>query len=812
MRVLKFGGSSVVNAEKILRVKEIVERKECDTVVVVSAFGGVTDKLSEISRMACTGDIAYKEELLHTETRHLQTIDKLHPNDKSKREEIAMKTKILLKELNDFLHGVFLIHELTEKTLDYILSFGERLSATIISSVIEEAYFADARKFILADENYGKAKVDFETTNLLIRQYFTQSKGIPVVPGFIANNHAGITTTLGRGGSDYTAAILASALQVEMLEIWTDVNGFMTADPRKVKKAYSIERLSYAEAMELSHFGAKVIYTPTVQPAYKAGIPIVIKNTLNPQNAGTTISMEAINGKQNQIKGISSIDKVSLITVHGSGLVGTRGLSMRLFGALAQAGVNIILISQASSEYSISLAISPEDVPKAQKAIQDEFEAEIEYWKNIKIKIEDGLSILAIVGENMKNTPGVAANLFNSLGRNGVNVVAIAQGSSELNISAVIPERSLKKALNVVHEGFFLSDYIDLHLFQIGIGTVGSDLLKQIESQQEMLLKEHKLKINLVGLANSKKMIFNEEGIDINNFREQLNESKTKSDIGLFVKKMSEMNLRNSVFIDCTASKEISEKYKQVLNAYISVVAANKIACSSEYKHYEALKNISIKKGKKFLYEANVGAGLPIIKTINDLIKSGDKILKLEAVLSGTLNFIFNTISENVPLSEAIRLAKEKGFSEPDPREDLCGIDVLRKLLILARESGYKIEMNEIENIPFLPEKYLNTESLDEFWEQITALDNDFEQKRKKSAAENKRWRYVATLENGKAKIQLMEIGSQHPFFQLAGSDNIILIWTERYKKQPLQIKGAGAGAAVTASGVFADIISIVNI
>lgn len=811
MRVLKFGGSSVANSSKIKEVKKIIKNHPEDKkIVVVSALGNTTDHLVQAGKLACEGNIAYKKIINEIRQLHTETVNQLLKE--TDKDSALQETDKFLISLEQFLNGIFLIKEASAKSLDYVLSFGERLSANIMSKTIDNACYIDCRDCIKTDNTFGSAKVDFDLSAPLVTATFQSVEKTPVVPGFIASTAQNETSTLGRGGSDFTAAILASILEVEALEIWTDVDGFMTADPRKVKKAFPISSLSYAETMELSHFGASVIYTPTVQPVYQKNIPVIIKNTLNPSAKGTLIVDKSSNGAQNPIKGISSIDNIALLTVQGSGLIGVTGTSRRLFSALASQDVNIVLISQASSEYSISFAVSPEDKEKAVQAIKQEFEIEMVHKNIIHINIEENLSIVAIVGENMKKTPGISAKLFNSLGRNGINVIAIAQGSSELNISIVIDCKSLKKALNVIHEEFFLSDYIQLNLFQVGFGTVGGDLLSQINQQQEKLLNDHGLKINVAGIADIDSMIFNEEGINLDTYSQALKNDGEKSDLQKFVDKMKEMNLRNSVFIDCTASKAVSALYKQVLNSYISVVVANKIACSSGYSLYEDLKKISLKRGVKFLYETNVGAGLPVIKTIGELIKSGDKIVKLEAVLSGTLNFIFNELSEEIPMSKAIKMALEKGYSEPDPRIDLSGIDVLRKILILSRESGYKLEQSDILTKPFLPDEYLQTKSLEEFWNIIPNVDAEFEEKREKLSAENKRWRYVAKLENGTGSIQLMEVDSKHPFYYLEGSDNIVSITTERYIEQPMIIKGAGAGAAVTATGVFADIIRVVNI
>lgn len=809
MKVLKFGGSSVGSVERIKDVKKIVEDQNEQCIVVVSAFKGITDQLIRLSTLASTRDEIYKTELQEIEKRHLEVVDNLVPRDSKKY--VAAKVKNLITDLDDILHGVFLLKELSLKTQDYILSFGERLSSFIISKIIKDAEFVDSREVIKTDRNFSSAKVDFKSTNELTKKRFKDFQKTALMPGFIATSENDETTTLGRGGSDYTAAILAAALNVSQLEIWTDVDGFMTADPRKVEKAYPINHLTYSEAMELSHFGAKVVYTPTIQPVYQRNIPVIIKNTFNPKAEGTTISNKADTEMVSPIKGISSIDEIDLLTLTGAGMVGVMGTSMRLFGCLAKQKVNIILITQASSEYSISFAINPKDTAKAKNAIENEFNKEIEYHKVISLEIEKNLSIIAIVGEKMKNTPGISANLFRSLALNGISVIATAQGSSELNISVVVKNAGLKRALNAIHEGFFLSRLKELHLFLVGIGTVGGNLIEQIKSQKNKLEKDSKLKINISGIANSRKMLLDKEGIDLANYKTTLEKNGTKSDIKEFTGKIADFNIRNSVFVDCTANEDVAGTYFDLLNSYVSVVTANKIASSSDYCHYKSLKYTAQKKGVKYIFETNVGAGLPIINTINDLVKSGDRIIKLEAVLSGTLNFIFNVLSNEVPLSKAIMLAKEKGYSEPDPRIDLSGTDVVRKILILSRESGYEIEAKDVEIIPFLPKECFEG-SLDDFWKKVENYNDEFETKRQKLENENKRWRFVAKLTDGKAGIELVEVDHHHPAYNLEGSNNILILTTERYKEFPMIIKGYGAGAEVTAAGVFADIIRIANI
>ena len=808
MKVLKFGGSSIGSAEIITEVLKLLRRESYPLVVVVSAFKEITELIIKASTSASLKNDAYIDEVNEIKKRHYDIIRNLVPE--TKRENVELFVNKMLDDFSELLYGVNILGDLTPKTLDHLLSFGERLSSYILANIIDNAKCIDMRNFIRTDSSFGKAQVDFETTNYLITEALDGIQGVAIVPGFIAANKNGDITTLGRGGSDYTAAIIASAIDAEVLEIWTDVDGFMTADPKKVSKAYSIESLTYAEAMELSHFGAKVIYAPTLFPAYKKKIPIWIKNTFNLSARGTLISTGQEDKGRSPIKGISSIDKVDLISLLGSGLPGVAGISMRLFSALASRNISVILITQASSEFSISIAISPADTEKAVEAINSEFHTEVMYKKSIDVQVEKDLSVIAIVGERMKNTPGISATLFTALGRNGISVIATAQGSSELNISVVIKQENLRKALNVIHEGFFLSNIKTLHLFIAGTGTVGKDLLDQIRRQQDNLIKELNLKINVIGIINSRKMLLQDSGIDLSSYRETLSHSEPSSHKA-FLKKISELNMRNSVFVDCTASQEVAHLYNELFNIYVSVVTANKIACSSEFSLYKELKQKARDKGVKFIYETNVGAGLPIINTINDLIRSGDRILKLEAVLSGTLNFIFNSLSENISFSTAVRLAKEKGFAEPDPRMDLSGTDVMRKLVILSRESGYPLEICDIQMKSFLPESCFDG-TIEKFWDELQKLDAAFEERRKLLLKQGKRLRFVATLDNGEAYIELKEIEQEHPAYELADSNNIILIKTERYKEQPMVIRGYGAGAAVTAAGIFADIIRIANV
>ena len=809
MKVLKFGGTSIGSPERIRGVKKIIESQSCPCLIVVSAFQGITDDLKLLSELASNRDDEYEILLEKVILKHIEFTKQLII--KAKQDSVIEDIKNISDDLRETLSGIYLLRELSKHSLDQTLGTGEILSSLILSNVIDDCQLIDARNFIRTDSNFGFANVDFVRTDNLISKGLSGMKKRIIVPGFIASNERGETTTLGRGGSDYTASIFAAALNAEVLEIWTDVDGFMTADPKKVERAYAIESLTYSEAIELSHFGAKVIYTPTLRPVYKKNIPIIVLNTFNPESKGTIISNKSNNNHPSPIKGISSIDHIDLITLQGTGMVGVSGTSMRLFGALARKSINIILITQASSEYSITFAVSPSDSVIASDAINDEFKIEIINNKELKILVEKNLSIIAIVGEKMKNTPGISATLFKSLGRNGINVIATAQGSSELNISVVIKNESLKKALNVIHDGFFLSRFKEMYLFIAGTGLVGTSLMKQLHEQYSTLISEHNLKINLIGVTNSRKMLIDKKGIPLENYREVLKTSGEKGDISVFIQQMTKLNLRNSVFIDCTADEDVASRYEDILSRYVSIVTANKIACSSKQDYYEKLKSIANERGVKFMYETTVGAGLPIIKTINDLVLTGDKILKIEAVLSGTMNFIFNELSPEMPLSNAIRKAREKGYSEPDPRVDLSGTDVVRKIMILAREAGYTIEKEDVIVNKFLPEECFRGD-LNEFFEKVKEYDADFEIKRKELTKQNLKWRFFATMEMGRARVELLTISSEHPSFNLEGSNNIILLTTNRYNELPMVIKGYGAGAEVTAAGVFADLMRVVNV
>lgn len=815
MRVLKFGGSSVAKPERIKGVIEILKgyyTKGEKFTVVFSAFGGVTDQLIKMSELAAKGDDEYLEVFKEFSCRHQKAITELLDGDLQERvlEELKNNHEVL----KNLLHGVFLVREASPRTMDYVLSFGERNSSFIISHILRQeginASYLDARKIIKTDKSFSSAKVDFELTYPKIKEYYEQNPEVHVVTGFIASAKGGLTTTLGRGGSDYTASLLAAGLEADHIEIWTDVNGVLTADPRKVKKAFTIPSMTYAEAMEMSHFGAKVIYPPTLQPALKKKIPIYIKNTFTPEFKGTYIS-ENLDLNGHAVKGISSINNIALLTLSGSGLFGVPGIAARLFNSLAQAGINIILITQGSSEHAISFAVQPAFAAKAKKRVESEFEYEIEKGAVHRVKVENDLSVVAIIGENMRYRPGIAGRLFQALGKNGVNAVAIAQGSSELNISVVIPHADETKALNALHEAFFLSDTKELHLFMVGVGLIGSALINQIEKQSEFLKEKRGLEIKIVGLANTKKMLFDENGIDFSDWKEKLMEAEDKSDISQFVTRMKKLNLSNTIFIDNTASDDITNFYETILDNSISISTPNKIATSSAYLQYQRLKTIANKRGVQFLYETNVGAGLPVITTLNDLINSGDQILKIEGVLSGSLSFIFNSYKEGIKFSDIVKEAKTKGFTEPDPRVDLNGIDVRRKLIILARETGLALEAKDVEIENILPPKVREAKTVEQFFAELEKADDHFEKVRAKAAKENRALRMIASLENGKAKIGLQAVESNHPFFSLSGSDNMIVFTTERYKERPLVVRGPGAGAEVTAAGVFAEIISIGN-
>ena len=836
MKVLKFGGTSVGSVESILNLKKIVEGQDEPVVVVVSALGGITDKLINTSKVAVAGDETYLTSYNEMVERHHQMIDAII-TDTKKKETLLATVDDLLGQLKSIYQGVYLIGDLSEKTSNAIVSYGERISSNIVAALIEDAKWYNSLEFIKTKHKQGRNLFSNSVSNPLILDVFgdfkngTTTHKVCVAGGFISTDSVtGEVTNLGRGGSDYTAAILAAALDAEVLEIWTDVSGFMTADPRVINTAYPIERLSYVEATELCNFGAKVVYPPTIYPVCIKNIPILIKNTFHPEDKGTIItSLDEDEDNGRAIKGISSINNTSLITVSGLSMVGVIGVNRRIFTTLAENGISVFMVSQASSENSTSIGVTDDDADRACEVLNKEFAKEIEMGAMYKMKLERDLATVAIVGENMKHTPGIAGKLFGTLGRNGISVIACAQGASETNISFVVERKSLRKSLNVIHDSFFLSEYQVLNVFLCGVGTVGGSLLEQIASQRQKLMKERNLQINVVGIASGHNAVFDRNGIDleapllspqggktpcgefsIQRLREVLKQAPA-SNIKRLKEEVIGMNIFNSVFVDCTASAEVAGLYEDLLSNNISVVAANKVAASSDYDNYAKLKATARKRGVKYLFETNVGAGLPIINTINDLINSGDKILKLEAVLSGTLNIIFNKISADVPFSETVRLAKEEGYSEPDPRIDLSGKDVVRKLVILSREAGYKMNQEDVEKKLFIPQSFFEG-SLDDFWKNLPSLDAQFEQERKEVEAAHEHWKFVAKLENGKGSVSLQRVGEHHPFYDLEGSNNIILITTERYNQYPMLIQGYGAGAQVTAAGVFADIMSIANI
>ena len=811
MKVLKFGGTSVGSVKSILSVKQIVEKeaKRQSVIVVVSALGGITDQLLRTARMACKGDNGWKASYQQMVERHHSMIDTIF-QDPIDKVELFNQTDALLEQLRSIFFGVNLIQDLSQRTEDVIVSYGERLSSRIVARLIQGSRWFDPFMFIKTTDVGSKHILDSEVTYDLVCQTFHDAPRVAVVPGFIATDcRTGEITNLGRGGSDYTASIIAAALKAEALEIWTDVDGFMTADPKVIKTAYTINELSYVEAMELCNFGAKVIYPPTIYPVCIQHIPIRVRNTFNPSSKGTVIKDE-IKNDQKPIKGISSIKGTSLITVSGLSMVGVIGVNHRIFSTLAKEGVSVFLVAQASSENSTSIGVQDADADKAVDVLNKEFAQEIEDGRMFPMHAESGLATIGIVGENMKHTPGIAGKLFGVLGRSGISVIACAQGASETNISFVIQSKYLRKALNVIHDSFFLSEYKVLNLFICGVGTVGGKLIEQIRQQYDRLKETSRLKLNVVGIASSHHAIYDRDGLDLADYRKQLDTSEESTPKKLHDTVIG-MNIFNSVFVDCTASKEISNLYQDLLEHNISVIAANKLAASSDYEDYIRLKRTAIARGVKFRFETNVGAGLPIIGTINDLLNSGDRVLKIEAVLSGTLNFIFNEISADVPFSETVRRAKEEGYSEPDPRIDLSGTDVVRKLVILTRESGYRIELENVEKDLFVPDDYFNG-SVEDFWKRLPLLDAGFEEKRKKIEAEGKRWRFVAEMEAGKAKVSLKAVDRTSPFYNLEGSNNVVLLTTERYKEYPMQIQGYGAGADVTAAGVLANIMSIANI
>ncbi len=809
MQVLKFGGSSVKNATNISKVIAIVQEKiKTDkTIVVVSALGGITDMLLLCSKMAAENDEDYKEKLKEVELRHLQTAKELIPI--TQQSAVLSLLKTLCNEIEDICNGIFLLKELSDRTKDRIVCYGEILSSQIIAAKLKSEIgyceWKDSRELITTNSNFGAAAVNFSITDKKIANYFSASaSNLFMMPGFVSRDTDGIDTTLGRGGSDYTAAIIAAAVNAHLLEIWTDVSGMMTADPRIVSNVKIIPQISYQEAMELSHFGAKVIYPPTIQPVSNKGIPTWIKNTFAPDDYGTVIQNEAPkNG--NSISGISSINNISLLSLEGSGMVGIPGFSKRLFEALASKKINVILITQGSSEHSICVGIDAVNATAAQKSIDEVFAYEIETKKVDPIVVENNLAIIALVGDNMKSHPGISGKMFGNLGKNGVNVRAIAQGSSERNISAVIAMEDVKKAINVLHEEFFETVNKEINLFIAGVGNVGGKLMAQIQQQATYLLKNLRLKINVVGIANSKKMLVIEQGIDLNNWKALLDAAEPM-DMETYVKLVQDKNLRNAVFADVTANDQIATMYDKLLQKSISVVACNKVACSSNYEYYRKLKNLSAEFNAQFLFETNVGASLPVISTLNDLIRSGDKVNRMEAVLSGTLNFVFNNYDGKKSFASVVKQAQDEGYTEPDPRLDLSGKDVMRKIMILAREAGEIIEMEDISNNSFMPAACM-VGTVDDFYKSMEVHEAHFKNIFEEAAKTSNKLKFVASFKDGKAAVGLQHINPQHDFYHLYGKDNIVLFYTDRYVEQPLVIKGAGAGADVTASGVFADII-----
>jgi aspartokinase/homoserine dehydrogenase 1 len=814
MKVLKFGGTSVANAENIKRVKNIAETyaKDSQVVIVVSALGGVTDLLIKALRLASEQDKAYEKVYKSIKSRYHETLNGLLSGVAAKEAEKHISKEF--ETLKTLLDGAFLIGEITPKLSDKVLSYGELLSSYLINEFFVaknlDSIRKDSRLLIKTNSNFGQAAVDFKTTNTLCANYFeTVTYQIIVIPGFVARSLEGDSTTLGRGGSDYTAAIIAGALENSSLEIWTDVSGMYTANPKIVKHAFTIPEISYEEAMELSHFGAKVLYPPTIQPIFSREIPILIKNTFDPEASGTRISKNT-NENEKPVRGISHVDNIALLTLEGSGMIGIPGISKRLFEVLSQQHISVVMITQASSEHSICLGVADEDAYKAKKAVDEAFEYEIGRKRIKPCIVETGLSIIALVGDNMKSHQGLSGKMFSALGANNVNIRAIAQGASERNISVVIKREDISKALNTLHERFFQDNIKQLNLYIMGVGNVGSKFLDQITAQQKYLKKTLKLNLRVVGISNSRKMLFKENGINLKDWEEQLAKGD-KADTDLFFKKVLDFNLHNSIFVDITANQHIAETYNGYLKNSIAVVTCNKIACSSEYEKYVGLKSLSTKYGAPFLFETNVGAGLPIIDTLKHLVASGDKVNKIHAVLSGSLNFIFNNYQGDKTFEAVVKQARDEGYTEPDPKIDLSGIDVMRKILILARESGYTLEIGDIKNNSFLPEESLNAKSLDAFFESLKNHESHFKNLYENAAKKGCSLKYVAQFENGKANVGLQEVAKEHPFYNLAGKDNIVLFFTDRYKDQPLLVKGAGAGAEVTASGIFADIIRVGN-
>ena len=813
---MKFGGVSLGTSEGIRKVKSIISEEQQPVIIVVSALYGVTEQLLKAADYALSGDKKHEMVFDIIQNQHHRIIEETIESEDVKM-DLYQELQTLFEDLKNILRGVYLIGDLSQKSSDKIVSYGERFSSLILSKIIPNSQLYDSSEFIKTTKHFNTHIPDLPLSNTLIKEHLKDNNKVAIVPGFIATSRdEDDITNLGRGGSDYTASIIAAALDASVLEIWTDVDGFMTADPKIIQSAYVIDELSYIEAIELSNFGAKVIYPPTIFPVYHKNIPIRVRNSFNTSSKGTLILNKQSKEDKKVIKGISSISDTALITIQGLGMVGIIGVNHRIFKALSLNGISVFLVSQASSENSTSIGVSTPDAAISQKVLSEEFASEIGLGSINQIEVEYNLSTIAIVGQNMRRVPGVAGKFFEALGRNGISIMALAQGASETNISCVISKDNLRKALNVIHDSFFLSPYQDFNLFIVGTGTVGNKLLTQIKQQKEILKEQNKLRMNVVGIANGRKALFNRDGIDLEDYYNELMTNGVKSSPETICNEIFEMNIFNSVFVDCTASQDVSELYEELMSNNVSIVTANKIAASSDYTNYSKLKETARQNGVKFLFETNVGAGLPIINTMNSLTTSGDKIIKLEAVLSGTLNFIFNTLSEDIPFSQAIKMSVDANFAEPDPRTDLSGLDVVRKLVILSREAGGFIEQSDVTKVPLIPQKYFDG-TLEEFWETIHEMDESFEERRKKLELEGKRLRLVATYDNGsgddcKCSVALREVERGHPFYDLEGSNNIIMITTERYNEHPMVIKGYGAGATVTAAGVFADIISIANI
>lgn len=815
MRILKFGGSSVGSPEALKQVIEIVVQKQNESplVVVVSAFRGVTDQLFDIAKQAAEDDESYKKTISEIEKRHLEAIRSLLPA--GVQSEVITEFKLTLNELDGMLHGVSLIRELTKKTLDFIVGFGERFSALVLTACLKNqgisAGFLDTRALIKTDTNFGAARVLVPQTFQNIKNYVAdRNEHVSIATGFISSTEKGESTTLGRGGSDYTASLFGAALSADAIEIWTDVDGLMTADPRKVKRAFSVEQATYEEAMELSHFGAKVIYPPTIQPALKSGIPIYIKNTFKPDHPGTKINNK-VEKTPGNIRGMSSIDDVALITLRGSGMIGVSGIAARIFTALAKEHINIILITQSSSEHTVSLAVLPDQAGVASEAISAEFRNELLDDVIDEIRVEKDLSIIAVVGDNMRQIPGIAGRVFNALGRNGINIVAIAQGSSERNISFVVDKKNERKAMNTLHDAFFLAGVKTVNLFLIGVGLIGGTLLELISEQAESLYQDTQIDINLKAVANSRNMLFKEDSISLTDWKSQLDVEGESMNLDQFVERMKQMNLPNCIFIDCTASPEIQHVYKGILEKSISIVTPNKKANSSSQEFFNTLQKTAERHNSAFRYETNVGAGLPLIGTIHELVTTGDSVDRIEGVLSGTLSYIFNRFDGTIPFSEIVKEARQKGYTEPDPREDLNGQDVGRKLLILARVAGFNLEIEDVKIENLVPKKARNAASIEEFFEKLQQHDDEFEALRKDAESEGRKLCYIARFENGKPSVKLEKIDREHPFYGLAGSDNIVALFTRHYSENPMVIQGPGAGAHVTAGGIIADILRVTN-